>query len=196
MKALDFATSTLTDVPTSREVTQILACCSKLYATTIRVLFCLACKMITEQLKCIQYQIDYMSSKTAIDDNQQDDLLSDQLFKLQCRYAQIYKSKNCLNECFGFILLFDVSFNIFGVVNETMNFIFNGFGGPLGSCAFRAFVLITVVKHILSLILIIFHADALNDMVRWLRFGCRIICYVAIFIFLITLPHSGWKITE
>lgn len=167
MKVLDFATTTI-KVPTSRKITQILGCCSKFYATTIRVLFCLVCKFIIEQLKSIEHQIDYMTSKTVTDDpdeeHHEDELLSEQLFKLQCRHAQISRSKNYLNGCFGLILLVDVSFNIFGVINETMDLISHGYGEH-GSWALRAYLLVTVVNHILSLILVIFHADALNDMV-------------------------------
>ena len=167
MKVLDFATTSI-KVPTSRKITQTLGCCSKLYATTMRVLFCLVCKFIIEQLKSIEYEIDYMTSKTVTNGPDEDELLSDQLFKLQCRHAQISRSKNHLNGCLGFILLFDVSFNIFGVINETIDFISHGYGEH-GSWALRTYLLVTVVNHIVSLILVIFHADALNDMVCILR---------------------------
>jgi len=90
---------------------------SKIYATTIRMLFYLLCSIVSEFYVNIRKGMELIASDVASSDGSQ---ICDRFTKLIDQHAFAYRCAEQLTDCFGHFLLIEVTYIFLAVINWAM----------------------------------------------------------------------------
>lgn len=130
-----------------------LAVVTKIYASSTLLLFCILCKILAGRISSIRQKLLVQQiSSFGIPR----DLI---LRKQRSQYTCVSQSIELLNECFGYIMLFEVPYIFVGVINTSMHLVISANIGDWGS---KVFSIMFFINHVINLMLICLSSEKIN----------------------------------
>lgn len=131
-----------------------MAIVTKIFASSAVLLFCILCKILAGRINSIRQQILVQQTSDFVVTNKDFTLR-----KLRSRYTCVSHSVELLNDCFGYIMMFEIPFIFVGVINTSMDLVISAHLGDWGS---KVFSIVFFFNHIINLIIICLSSEKIH----------------------------------